>query len=158
MARSSSSPALARYNDLAAAFNAKHPKAAKGLMLSVLCDYTKVDDVDADGDDCTVIVSVRLFVDLNSKMVPMGTGFGGLEHIKAAMKEIGVLDEKRGNGTTKYSAVSVEIPAAQMEEVAYQLFIRGVRCGNSGSGSYADKAATRFDNELMAQAKREVGA
>jgi hypothetical protein len=158
MARTSSSPVLTRYNDLTAAFNAKHPRAAKGCMLTVCCDFSMVDAVDSEGELCRAVASVRLICDLNSKMVPMGTGFGGLEHIKAAMKTAGILDEKRGNGTTKYSAVSVEIPAAQMEEVAYQLLLQGVRCGNTGSGTYADKAATRLDSELMAQARREVGA
>ena len=153
MARTSSNPVLARYEILAAAFNAKHPKAAKGQMLAVDCDYNMVDSVDADGDYCRVVESVRLILDLNSKMIPMGTGFGGLEYVKNAMKEIGVLNEKRGGGTTKNSAVSVEIPAAQMEEVAYQLLIRGVRCG-----SYAEKAIARLNDEMMAQAKREVGA
>jgi hypothetical protein len=156
---SSSSPALDRKNEIIAAWKARCPKDNRGYVVRVFGDFTYADVriVDEDGQPGwdRQLQSIRFLCNLNAQsLCTAGTGFEGLEHIKAAMKKVGILDEKRGNGTTKYSAVSVEVPAAKVEEVVYQLLVNGVLV----DGMTGWPAQKRMEDEAWEQARREVGA
>lgn len=159
MARTSSSPRPAtRANEIIAAFKAQFPKDAAGGLVRVFADaeYVDVRIVDEDGEPGweRQLQSIRLLANINQRsLTTPGTGFDGITHIKAVMKDMGILNEKRGSGTTATSAASVEIAAAQIDEVAYQLLLRGVVI-NGGMGS---SAQARMDAEAMAQAKRDLG-
>lgn len=159
MARSSSSPRPAdRANEITAAFKAQFPKDSMGGLVRVFVDPTYVDVriVDEDGEPGwdRQLQSVRFACDINQRsQTTPGTGTAGVAHITAAMKDLNILNGKRGGGTTLTSAASVEIPAAQVEEVVYQLLLRGVVV-NGGMGN---SAQARMDAEVMAQAKRDLG-